>query len=194
MKRRTLLLGLPLAIAGCGLNERPYAEQREWPLLVRRPTVLPPRVGGKVLEVRELRAGPGLDSNGLQTLRADGSIETAFYEQWAVPPAEGVEDSLRQWLAQSGKFAAVVAPGTRAVVDIALDGELTVLWNDAPANSARAAIAVTAVEMRTPARNILLQRTFDASAPDAAATPPAAVRAQLAALADVFAQIEAALG
>jgi ABC-type uncharacterized transport system auxiliary subunit len=191
MNRRSVLLGLPLALAACGLSERPYAEQRQWPLQVQRPTALPPRSGGLVLEVRDLGAGPGLEERGLQSLRRDGSIETAFYEQWAVPPAEGAGDALRLWLAQSGKFAAVVAPGSRAASDVSLDGELTVLWTDG--GIARAAIAVTAVAMRAPGRHIALQQTFAATAPVADSSPAAAVRAQLAALADIFGQIEAAL-
>jgi ABC-type uncharacterized transport system auxiliary subunit len=193
MKRRPLLLGLPLALAGCGLDVRPYAEQRQWPLQVPRPVALPPRAGGKVLEVRDLRAGPGLDSVGLQAVRADGSIETSFYEQWAVPPAQGVEDALRLWLAQCGQFAAVVAPGTRAIPDLSLNGELTALWTDEAGHRARAAVAVTVVDVHSPARGILLQQTFSATAPVTVTMPPAAVQAQLAALADVFAQIEAAM-
>ena len=86
MNRRALLL--PLLLAGCGLSERPYAERRQWPLIAPRPTALPPRPGGKVLEVRGFRAGPGLEARGLQSLDADGSIRTGFYEEWAVPPAQ----------------------------------------------------------------------------------------------------------
>jgi ABC-type uncharacterized transport system auxiliary subunit len=194
MRRRAVVLGLPIAMAGCGLSERPYVDQRQWPLIVR-PALppLPPSGGGPVLEVREVRPAPGLEGRGLQTLRADGSIATAFYEQWAVPPAEGVEDSLRLWLAQTGKFAAVVGPGTRADVDVTLSGELTALWTDAPARLGRATIAVVAIDMRPPSRRILLQRTFSGAATVAETNPAAEVRAQLGALADVFGQIAAAL-
>jgi ABC-type uncharacterized transport system auxiliary subunit len=191
MRRRALLLAAPLALAGCGLSERPYAEQREWPFRVQRPTALPPRADGPVLEVRGLRAGPGLEDRGLQSLRADGSIRTAFYEQWAVPPADGAEDALRLWLAQCGKFAAVVAPGSRAATDLSLDGELTLLWTDGAV--ARAAVAATVVAMRAPGRRIVLQQTFEGTAPVADGSPAAAAHAQLAALGAVFAQIETAL-
>jgi len=191
MRRRLFLLAGPLALAGCGLSERPYAEQRQWPLHVQRPAALPPRPDGPVVEVRGLRAGPGLETRGLQSVRLDGSIQTAFYEQWAVPPAEGAEDALRLWLAQSGTFAAVVSPGSRAAPDLSLDGELTVLWTDGAV--AHAAIAVTAVAMRPPTRRIVLQHTFESTAPLADDSAAAAVRAQLAALASVFGQIEAAL-
>src|SRR5450759_2112909 len=107
MRRRGVIL-LPALLAACGLAERPYAERRQWPLLLRRPQSLPPRPGGPVLEVRTLRAGPGLEARGLQSLEPDGSIRTAFYEEWAVPPAQGAEDALRLWLADCGRFAAVL--------------------------------------------------------------------------------------
>jgi ABC-type uncharacterized transport system auxiliary subunit len=192
MRRRRALLLLPL-LAGCGLAERPYAERREWPLLVRRPQALPPRAGGPVLEVRTLRAGPGLEARGLQSLQADGSIRTAFYEEWAVPPAQGVEDSLRLWLADCGRFAAVVAPGSRMPADLALEGELTALWSEPAAGRAHAALGIVVVDQRGAVPHIVQQRTAAADAPLAGATPPDAVAAQTAALAAVFAAIEAAL-
>jgi ABC-type uncharacterized transport system auxiliary subunit len=192
-----MLPGLPLALAACGLSERPYSEQRQWPLLVRRPTALPARSalqarsGGLVLEVRGLRASPGLETRGLQTVQPDGSIQTGFYEQWAVPPAQGVEESLRQWLADSGLFAAVVAPGSRSQADWSLEGELTVLWT--AADAAHAALAITLIDVRSPARRILLQQSFTAQAVLQGADVPAAVQAQLAALSDIMGRVETAL-
>jgi len=193
MKRRGVLLLLPLLTA-CGLSERPYAERREWPLLVRRPQALPPRPGGPVLEVRTLRAGPGLEVRGLQTLQPDGSIRTGYYEEWSVPPAQGVEDALRQWLADCGRYSAVLAPGSRMPADLALEGELTALWTEPAAQRADAAVSVVVVQQAGATPHIMLQRTASAEAPLAGATPPDAVAAQLAALTEVFQKIEAALG
>jgi len=192
MRRRAALLLLPL-LAACGLSERPYTERRQWPLLVRRPQTLPPRAGGPVLEVRTLRAGPGLEVRGLQSLQADGSIRTAFYEEWAVPPAQGVEDALRQWLADCGRFAAVVAPGSRMPADLALEGELLALWSEPAAQRAHAAFSIVVVRQAGAEPHIMLQRTEAAEAPLAGATPPEAVAAQITALAEVFRRIEAAL-
>jgi cholesterol transport system auxiliary component len=191
MKRRALLLALPLA--ACGLSERPYAERRDWPLIVRRPGAVatPPR-DGRVLEVRALRAGPGLETRGLQSLGADGSIATAYYEEWAVPPAEAAEESLRQWLADAGLYAAVTAPGSRADPDLVLEGELLGLWTIPALGQAHAAVAVTAIAER-PTRRILLQRRFTAEVPITGQGAAADAHAMTAALAAVFADIEAAL-
>lgn len=192
-RRLILLLGLPLTLGGCGLSERPYAERRQWPLSVPRPTALPQRAGAAVLEIRELRAGPGLDARGLQTVQPDGSIRTAFYEEWAVPPARGVEDALSGWLGASGRFSGVVNAGSRAVATIALEGELVALWVNLATKTAHAAIAIVAIDLRAGGRRILLQATMRAIASVAVPTEAAMVQAQLAALADVFEQIERAL-
>jgi hypothetical protein len=181
-------------LGGCGLSQRPYAERREWPLLVRRPQAMPARVGGPVLLVRALRAGPGMEARGLQSLLVDGSIRTAFYEEWAVPPAEAAEDGLRRWLADCGLFAAVLAPGSRLSADLVLEGELDALWTEAARADAYAAIGVTVLRQNQPdATKVAVQQTVSARAPVAGADAPADVAAMRAAMAEVFGRIEALL-
>ena len=192
--RRMALLALSAgAVSGCGLSERPYTEQRRWPLLVARPTALPLRPGGKTMLVRDVTSGPGLEGDGLQSLKADGSLASAFYERWAVPPAQGVSDSLRVWLAQSGKFAGVIAEGSRAMADFALEGELTVLWVNLATHTAQATMAITAIDLRRAGRPILLQTTLSGTAALGGLDTAAQVQAQQAALAALFSAIEAAL-
>lgn len=190
--KRRVFLALPL-LAGCGLSERPYVERRQWPLAVARQTALPPRAAGKVLEIRTLRAGPGLEQRGLQALQADGSIRTGFYEEWAVPPAQGAEEALRRWLAESGIFAAVVAPGSRAAPDFALEGDLTALWSEPAARLAHASIAIIVIAQKPEAGRIIVQRQFSETAALAADGPQAEMQAMVAALAIALARIEAAL-
>ncbi len=182
-----------LALAGCGLAERPYAEKRAWPLSVTRPDPVPAPPGGKVLLLRSLRAAAWLSSRGLQVLQPDGSVRTDFYEEWSVPPAQGVEDSLRLWLAASGVFAAVVSPGSRSTADYVLEAELTALLADPPAAQARAAIAAVLIDQRRGGSRIALQRSFAASPKLVGAAPAAMVQAQREALAETFGQIERAL-
>lgn len=190
MIARRALAGLPLLLAACGLSERPYAERRQWPLTVPRPTSLPPRRDGRVLEVRSLREGPGLVTRGLQTLQPDGSLQTAFYEEWAVPPAQGVEEALRAWLLASGKFAAVVAPGSRVAADLVLEGELTALLAVPAEGVGRTAMSVVLLDARASAARVVMQRRIEADARLDGTTPADAVRAQLTALAEAFGEIE----
>lgn len=190
--RRRMLLAAPLALAGCSL-ERPYAERRQWPLVARRGRVDQARRGAPVLLVRGLRAGPGLDVRGLQSLQADGSIRTDFYEEWAAPPAEGVEEALRGWLGASGLFSAVIASGSRVEADQVLEGELTGLWTIPATRQAHIALGVTVLVQSPATIRVRLQRRFTAEAPMAGTSAREAVEAQSAALAAVLAQVEAAL-
>lgn len=190
--RRRILLAAPLALAGCSL-ERPYAERRQWPLVARRARVERARPGAPVLLVRGLRAGPGLEVRGLQSLQADGSIRTEFYEEWAAPPAQAVEEAVRGWMADSGLFSAVIAPGSRVEPDQVMEGELTGLWTIPATRQAHAAVGVTVLAQRAATTRVVLQRRFVAEAPMAGTSAREAVEAQTAALASVLAQIEAAL-
>jgi cholesterol transport system auxiliary component len=162
--RRRVLLAAPLAVAGCGLETRPYVERRQWPLLVRRPQALPPLAGRRVLLVRSFIAGPGMHARGLQSLQPDGSIRTDFYEEWSVPPAQAVEEAVRNWLAGSGLFSAVLAPGSRLQADLVLEGELGALWTVPAANLARAVAGITLVAEIGTATRLVLQRRVEGEA------------------------------
>src|SRR5919107_3429083 len=103
-----------LALGACSvLPNRPYQEVQRYALAPERPGREPPARRGPVLLLRSVRAAPGMDNRGLRTLGAGGQVDTAFYDEWAAPPVELVEEAMRQWLASSGLFAAVVSPGSR---------------------------------------------------------------------------------
>ena len=194
MRRRALLgAGLAAPLAGCGLSERPYTERRQWPLVVRRPAILPPAEQGKVLLVRNIAAAPGLGVRGLQSLQPDGSLAIDFYEEWAVPPAESVESDLRQGLAEAGLFRAVVAPGSRLTADLVLEGTLTAFLADPAAGTARATLSVVLLDQRPNPVKVLMQRSFTADRKLTANDGPGIAHALQAALADLLGQVEAAV-
>lgn len=192
MRRRRFLATL-LALGGCGLSERPYEAQRNWPLTATRPTTLPPRRSGKVLLVRSVQAGAGLERRGLQSLQADGSLGVGFYDQWAVPPADAVDAAMRQWLAASGLFAAVLAPGSRERADLVLESELTALIAEPAAGHARMSVTIVVLDARASTSRVLLQATETAEIPLASADATAEVDAQRAAMAAVLGRIEQAI-
>ncbi len=192
--RRRLALAGTLSFAGCSLlPSQPYADRRDWPLDVRRPVTLPPRRNGKVLLVRSISAAAALETRGLQWLQRDGSVHVDYYEQWAVPPAEATDDDLRQWLAASGIYAAVLAPGSMLMTDLVLEGELTTFIADPPAGVARAAIAVVLLDQKQNPVKVKLQRTFSANVKLAGTRIPELVDALRAALRDVLQEIEQTL-
>jgi cholesterol transport system auxiliary component len=193
MKRRTVLVAL--ALAGCGLSERPYVERRDWPLTVSRPDPLPPRAGGRVLLVRSVQAGPGMDARGLQTLRPDGSLDIAFYDEWGALPAEAVEQDLRAWLAQSGLFSAVTAAGSQVTTDLVLESRLTALIADPQAHEAKATLSILLVHEELLTTPVLLQATITGRAPlPGNADARAKVEAMKAAVADMLGKVEQDLG
>jgi cholesterol transport system auxiliary component len=182
------------ALTGCSvLPQTPYLQRRDWPLEVRRPTVAPPDTRGRVLLVRSVRAAPGLEARGLQWLQRDGSVHVDFYEQWAVPPAQAVEDDVRQWLADAGLFRAVVAPGSRLNADFVLEGALNIFVADLAAGVGRAALGLVLLDQRQGATRVLLQKTETAEVRLASDQAPAIAEAMKAAIADVLRQTEAAL-
>ncbi len=189
-RRAAFGLGAMAVLAGCGVLARPaYLRRTIWPITVRHPPALRPRVGGKVLEVRSLTAAPGLDQLGVEWLRPDGSLHVDFYQQWAVPPAEGATDALRRWLAASGRFAAVVGPDNGVPADLVLQGELTAFLADPAQGVAEVALAVVLIGRR-PAGSVLTQRTVTARAPLHGSGPVPIVHATLRALAEVLAGVE----
>jgi ABC-type uncharacterized transport system auxiliary subunit len=146
------------------------------------------------LLVRTLRAAPGLEARGLQTLQPDGSVRIDPYEQWSVPPAEAVEDQLRRWLAASGLFAAVLAPGSEARADLVLEGELLTLIADPAHGVSRAALGVVLLDMRPAAARLRLQAEIRADAPLTAVTGPGVAQSGCAALAMLLAMVERRIG
>jgi len=189
--RRRSVLALLAATGGCSLlPSAPYVQRRDWPLDVQRPSTAQPRRNGRVLLVRSIRAGPGLDERGLRWLQRDGSLHVDFYEQWAVPPAQAMESDLRQWLADAGLFRAVIAPGSRLNADYVLEGALDAFAADLNANLARVALALVLLDHRQGSAKVLLQRTIAAEARLAGTEPPAIADAMKAALTDVLGQTE----
>jgi ABC-type uncharacterized transport system auxiliary subunit len=191
VRRRWALAGAA-AVTGCSLlPQTSFVQRRDWPLDVQRPSAARPNPRGRVLLVRSVRAGPGLEARGMQWLQRDGSVHVDFYEQWAVPPAQAVEDDLRRWLGDSGLFKAVVAPGSRLNADFILEGELNTFMADLGTGVARVALALVLLDQRQGSTKVLLQRTETAEARLADNEPPAIAKAMQAAIVDVLQRTEA---
>lgn len=193
LPRRATLLGT-LALTGCSLlPSQPYAERRDWPLDVRRPAALPPRRGGKILLVRTLTAAPQLQDSGLQWLQRDGSVHVDYYERWAIPPGQAVDDDVRQWLAASGLFGAVLGPGSRMSADIVLEGELNTFMADLPEGTALAGVSLVLLDQHASATKVLMQRSFRAAVKLGGTDIPQIVEGLRMALRQVLEEIEGAL-
>ncbi|BDG74736.1 ABC-type transport auxiliary lipoprotein family protein [Roseomonas fluvialis] len=192
---RRLLLLVPL-LAGCSvLPDRPYVETRRFPLEPRRPPGAEGRAR-RTLLVRTIRAGAGMETRNLRTLRPDGTENLDFYAEWAAPPAESAEQALRRWLIDSRQFSAVLAPGSRVTPDYVLEGEITQLAAVQGEGRARAELTLVLVDERNGSR-LVGQMVSSGTAPlasgTAAPTPDQAAEAMSAALGSALTSLEQAL-
>jgi cholesterol transport system auxiliary component len=160
MNRRSLLTLGSALLAGCSvLPARENQQRRDWPLVPRRSSVVPPPKNGRILLIRTMTAAPGLEARGVQWLLKDGSLNSDYYEQWAAPPYQAMEEGLRRWLSDAGLFSAVVAPGSRVTAEFALESELTSLVADPRAGTARASLSLVLLEPKGDQTRVRLQRT-----------------------------------
>lgn len=196
--RRSLLLLLPL-LAGCGAIGTPYVEPRRFPLEpVRNAAPRPP--SGRAMLIRTMRAGPGLETRSLRRIRADGTLDLAFYEGWLAPPADLAEQALRNWLTASGLFSALTAPGSRLNTPLILETELTALEARLAEGRGRANLSVLLLaqpdgqDARPLAQFLAEGFAPMAASPNAGQQAAAMVAALAAAFAEVEARVAAALG
>lgn len=194
MNRRSFLLLSGALLGGCSvLPTRDYQQRRDWPLNPRRASVAPPRANGRVLLIRTMTAAPGMDARGVQWLMKDGSLNTDYYEQWSVAPAQAMEEAMRHWLADSGLFAAVVAPGSRINADFVMEPELTALIANPEAGTARASLSLVLSEPKGERTRVRLQKTETAEIPLRGTGVEAIVAGLREAAAAVLQQAETAL-
>ncbi len=193
MTHRRLFLVLPL-LAGCGAIGTPYVEPRRFALEPARSA--PPRASsGRAMLIRTMRAGPGLETRSLRRVRADGTLDLAFYEGWFAPPADLAEQALRNWLTASGLFTALTAPGSRLNTPLILETELTALEARLAENRGRAGLsALLLAQPEGQEARPLVQFLAEGAAP----MPPnpnagQQASAMVAALGAAFAETEARL-
>ncbi len=105
MRRRLLLAGSAGWPGAASCRRGPTSRSAQWPLDVRRPVSLPPGPAARCCWCARCARRPDWRRAGCRSLQGDGSIRTDFYEEWSVPPADAVEDVLRQ-----------LADGERAVL------------------------------------------------------------------------------
>jgi len=196
MTRRLLLIA-PLALAACSiLPDRPYVETLRFPLEPRRDA--PPRTGRgrRSLLVRTIRAGAGMETRSLRTIRPDGTESLDFHAEWAAPPAEAAEQALRRWLIEARLFSAILGPGSRVTPDFVIEGEITRLAAEQGAGLARAEMTLLLVDERNGSR-LVGQMVSTGAAPLASGTaqptPAQAAEAMVVALGHALASLEQAL-
>jgi cholesterol transport system auxiliary component len=193
-ERRALLLAAPALLSACANPlSQPSPEKTFFVLEARRPQRLPPNPRGRVLQLRTVAAGPGAELRGIVTRLPGGQQRADFWNEFFAAPPALIQDQLRQWLADSGLFAAVVDQGTRATPSLALEPVLNALFADAAETPPVARVQMQTLTLgldRTPPR-VLAERQHDRRAPLPSLAPAAIVAGFNQALAAIFAEIEA---
>jgi cholesterol transport system auxiliary component len=193
-RRRTLLLAAPALAAGCSNPlSQPFPEKNFFVLDVRRPQRLPPNPRGRVLVLRSVTAGPGAELRGIVTRFQGGQQRSDFWNEFFSPPPALIQDQLRQWLADSGLFSAVVDQGTRATPALALEPVLNAMFADAAETPPVARVQMQTLTLgldRTPPR-VIAQADHDRRAQIASLAPATIVAGFNVVLAAIFADIEA---
>ena len=110
-----------------------------------------------------------------------------------MPPPQGVEEDLRQWLTASGCFAAVVMPGSQVPHDMVLEGELLALAADPQAGTAHASLSLVLLRQSGGTTRPMLQRSFTGTAPLRGQDGRALSQAMRGAVAELLTQVEAAM-
>lgn len=195
--RRSLLLLAPIGLAACSvLPDRPFVETQRFPLEPRRTGTPRSGRGRRTLLIRTLRAGAGMETRNLRTIRPDGTESLDFYAEWAAPPADATEQALRRWLIDSRLFAAILAPGTRLTPDFVMEGEITALAALQGQGIARAELTLLLVDERHGSRlvgQLVTEGTAPLAGGTAPPTPDQAASAMAAALGNALASLEQAL-
>jgi ABC-type uncharacterized transport system auxiliary subunit len=193
--RRRALLATPALLAGCSIfPDRPSVPVRRYALNPRRPATQAPARSAPVLMLRRVRGVPGLQELGLRRALPGGGFEILPYEEWIAPPADLAEAALRLWLQASGRFSAVVAPGSRLAPTLVLELQLTVLESAPPDGEARAGLAGLLLREERLSSRVLAPFEVGGTAPLARdAVAPAEAAAMEAALGAAFARLEEVL-
>ena len=189
MKRR-MIVAAPVMLAGCAsiLPKQKYIPQVSWPLNPQPPNTQPANPAGKVVLLRDLDAGPGMSAQGIQTLQADGSVSSSFYNQWAVAPADAAAEVLGNWLTASGAFSAVILPGSRLTANLIVEGEFSELLSDVGASQAKAVLTLVVIQNIGGNTRPLAQQRIVGTARLNGTDYAAQVAAQTAALANAMQQ------
>jgi cholesterol transport system auxiliary component len=195
MKRRLAMLALPASLAGCGsiLPAQTYAPRTDWPLDPAPPPAQPVQADDKIILVRSLTAGPGMDKRGLQTLQQNGSLHVGYYNRWAADPADAATAALAAWLAATGAFRAVVQSGSTLTPNYIVEGSFNELAADLAAGQARASITLVISAQAGLATTPVAQQLILGTAPLTGHSAPDLVAAQRAALSQALARATTAI-
>ena len=194
---RRALLGLLLggALGGCvsGLS-KPAPEKRQYVLTATRPAREPPPANGLVLLMRRFTIDPAYQDRGIVTRSDSVSMQSDFYNEFFIDPAQLVSGQVTAWLAACGLFNEVVGPTSTLAPTHVLEGHVVKLYGDLSGTpSAVLELQLLLLDVRSGANRVLLHPDLERREAAATRDPAALVQAWNKGLSDMLAAFERSL-
>jgi len=116
--------------AGCANLSQEYPGKNQYVISVKREGPKPPDRKARRVSFINFRISSKFEDRSLVYRLSDVKYETDFYNEFLALPSYLVTEETRKWLEGSGLFAGVVATGSRAETQYALEGNITALYGD----------------------------------------------------------------
>ncbi|UCC23442.1 MAG: membrane integrity-associated transporter subunit PqiC [Planctomycetota bacterium] len=157
------LIVLTIVFAGCGPN--PY--NRHYYILDATRQATPSETQTDViLEVQRFTTDSAFASKQLVYRKSEFEYESDFYGEFLISPGLMITEKTRNWLAHSGLFARVLAPGSYTKPTHTLHANITALYIDTRNKKSPAAVLQMRVFLtpEEPAEKlVILAETYNAS-------------------------------
>ena len=186
-------IALAVTLSGC---VRTSVDKRYYLLEAVRPGEPAAAQSDTVLEVRRFTIDAAFADAGLVYRRDELVYESDFYHEFLVSPAVMVTEKTRFWLARSGVFERVLAPGSLLQPTHTLEGNITMLYGDlSDASAPRAVMELHCFLLASEDvdQTVVSGKVYGASNPLEARTADALVKALDRCLTQILERLEADL-
>lgn len=178
MKLRPLaaLLAIGLATAGCISLAKQSPPIHRYMLDLTPPKRTAPAADAPVLAVTHLEPAPACAGKEFVYRTGEFAFEKDFYNQWLEEPATAVTLATQGWLAESGLFGHVLTQGAGVQAQYVLKGEVLAFCGDyRQTQEPKAVVSLRFLLLQGggPQARIVLQRTYDETAPAGDGSPAA---------------------
>jgi cholesterol transport system auxiliary component len=196
MDRRALLaIMLAGGLAGCGTTlTKPFPEKRQFVLTAARPRKEARPQNGLVLLVRRFTIDPAFQERSIVTRSDAVSVQSDFYNEFFIEPAQLVNGQVTGWLAASGLFDDVVGPASALTPTHVLEGFVAKLYGDlSHAATAVMELQLLVLDVRNGGNRILVHPDLERDSPAASSEPSALVAAWNTDLGQILTEFEQGL-
>ncbi len=181
---------LLLCVFGCISTERAHPERRYHLVEAERAGAAGEKTD-VMLRIRRFRVSPRFDSRNLVYRNSDTSYESDFYNEFLADPGSMLTESVRKWLAASGRFKAVLDPSASLDENLVLEAYVQSLYGDfRAAPAAVIELQVYLVRRGSAQDTIVFQKLYTKVTPVTAQTTDALLKGYSQGLAALLSELE----